>query len=279
VAGATYGPALGEVEVYEAEPWKSVGIKINKTGLVGWWKMDGDWNDASIVGNHAASYGATFSNNAKIGPFAGSFNGLNNYLEVANSATLNPSNITVEVWAKSNTSTWNSYGFFVSKRDAYILHPYVGSKRISFAIYADGSWSEVTYDDPNLDITLWHHYVGTFDGTSLNIYVDGVKSSVAYSGAINTSDTGSMYVGWDDGQPGRFFNGYLDDIRIYNRAKNIPAIPGDCDASGSVSIDEVQSTINMYLGLKAVSACVDSDNSNSVSIDEVQKVINGYLGL
>ncbi len=54
---------------------------------------------------------------------------------------------------------------------------------------------------------------------------------------------------------------------------------GDCDNSGTVTIAEVQSAINMFLGLKAVDICVDLDNSNGVSIAEVQKVINSFLGL
>ena len=54
---------------------------------------------------------------------------------------------------------------------------------------------------------------------------------------------------------------------------------GDCDANGTVTIAEVQSAINMFLGLKTVEACVDIDNGNSVSIAEVQKVINSFLGL
>jgi hypothetical protein len=54
--------------------------------------------------------------------------------------------------------------------------------------------------------------------------------------------------------------------------------PGDCDGGGSITIDEVQNAINMYLGLKASAVCVDL-NGDGVSIDEVQKVINGYLGL
>ena len=55
--------------------------------------------------------------------------------------------------------------------------------------------------------------------------------------------------------------------------------PGDCDNSGTVTIAEVQSAINMFLGLKTVDVCVDVDSSNSVSIAEVQKVINSFLGL
>ena len=57
------------------------------------------------------------------------------------------------------------------------------------------------------------------------------------------------------------------------------AKPGDCDGSGQVSIAEVQSAINMYLGLRAAVACVSLDGNDSVSISEVQKVINSYLGL
>jgi|GEM_PF-4077236 len=55
--------------------------------------------------------------------------------------------------------------------------------------------------------------------------------------------------------------------------------PGDCDNSGTVTIAEVQSAINMFLGLKTVDVCVDIDSSGSVSIAEVQKVINSFLGL
>ena len=54
---------------------------------------------------------------------------------------------------------------------------------------------------------------------------------------------------------------------------------GDCDATGTTSIAEVQSGINMFLGLKSTAACVDFNADGSVSIAEVQKVINTFLGL
>jgi hypothetical protein len=56
-------------------------------------------------------------------------------------------------------------------------------------------------------------------------------------------------------------------------------IPGDCDNNKTVTIAEVQSAINMFLGVNPVKACVDLNNSSTVSIDEVQKVINSFLGL
>jgi hypothetical protein len=57
------------------------------------------------------------------------------------------------------------------------------------------------------------------------------------------------------------------------------AKPGDCTTDGTVTITEVQSAINMFLGLKTVESCVDLDGANGVSIAEVQKVINSFWGL
>jgi hypothetical protein len=54
---------------------------------------------------------------------------------------------------------------------------------------------------------------------------------------------------------------------------------GDCDSSGTVTIAEVQSAINMFLGLNPVLSCVNVDGVGGVTIAEVQKVINSFLGL
>lgn len=54
---------------------------------------------------------------------------------------------------------------------------------------------------------------------------------------------------------------------------------GDCDNSGTVTIDEVQSAINMFLQIKSVDGCVDTNGDGMVSISEVQKVINEFLGM
>jgi len=55
--------------------------------------------------------------------------------------------------------------------------------------------------------------------------------------------------------------------------------PGDCDGDGTVSIGEVQSAIDMLLGLKPVAGCVDQGNTGTVTDSEVLDVINAFLGL
>jgi len=71
----------------------------------------------------------------------------------------------------------------------------------------------------------------------------------------------------------------LSNSLFYDLPPDVTMKYGDCDLDGGVSIAEVQTAINMYLGMKQVAACVDVDGNNSVSIDEVQKAINGFLGL
>ena len=52
---------------------------------------------------------------------------------------------------------------------------------------------------------------------------------------------------------------------------------GDCNGDGTVTIAEIQSAINMFLGLTIPpTPCVDEDRSGSVSIAEVQKTINTF---
>jgi len=55
--------------------------------------------------------------------------------------------------------------------------------------------------------------------------------------------------------------------------------PGDCNGDGTVTISEVQSAINMLLGLESAASCVDLDGNGVVSLSEVQQVINAFLGV
>ena len=61
---------------------------------------------------------------------------------------------------------------------------------------------------------------------------------------------------------------------------NITEYPaGDCNGDERVTIDEVQSAINIVLDILPVEDCVDVNGNGKVSIGEVQKVINNHLGM
>ena len=147
----------------------------------------------------------------------------NNYIEVPNHT--NPTNmITVEVWVKSHTDTWNKHGCLLSRRSPYILHPWSGGKRLMFDLYVPGSPSLANVEfSPTIDLTQWHHYAGTYDGKCLRLYIDGkevaVKNLSDESRPIQFS-TGSLFIGKDCyGNDTRYFNGKIAECRIWNTAR------------------------------------------------------------
>lgn len=171
--------------------------------MVDWTKDSaaaGSWNRDSAISTSALS-----------------LDGVDDYVAVPHSSSLAiTSAVTVECWAKSATATWNNFGMLVSKRDAWILHPYLGTKNLAFLVFVDGLFYG-GLASLDIDLTHWHHYVGTYDGATIRLYVDGVLvASEAKTGMIGV-DTGSMFFGLDDGLA-RFFAGSMDEVRIYNRA-------------------------------------------------------------
>ena len=135
---------------------------------------------------------------------------------------LNPTEaLTASLWAKSGTEVWNNHGFLVSKRNAYILHPEAGSKGLRFYIFA-GGWKSVGFA-PDIDLTQWHHYAGTYDGANLRLFIDGKPvAAEACTGAIS-QDTGPLYIGEDDGL-NRYFRGQIAEVRVWDKARSADEI-------------------------------------------------------
>ena len=81
-----------------------------------------------------------------------------------------------------------------------------------------------------LPLNAWSHLAGTYDGASLKLYVNGqLVRSQAVSGPIATS-TGPLRIGgnsiWD-----QYFEGRIDEVRIYNRALSESEIQVDMNTA------------------------------------------------
>jgi hypothetical protein len=152
------------------------------------------------------------------------FNGVDNYVEVP--PFENPTKaVTVTAWVKSNTPTWNTAGWIVAKRPAFVLHPRKGTKTVLWVVSIAGGWNtphgwragEVGPDD----ITEWHMYTCTFDSSTgdWKIYIDGEeKSSLSCDKAEIKLDNGPLYIGLDPCCGRRFGNGVVDEVAIFNVA-------------------------------------------------------------
>ena len=70
------------------------------------------------------------------------------------------------------------------------------------------------------------YLVETYDGSTLRFYVNGAQvSSVARTGSILTS-TNPLQIG-SDSIYGQYFNGLIDEVRIYNTALSAAQIQTD----------------------------------------------------
>ena len=62
----------------------------------------------------------------------------------------------------------------------------------------------------------WHHCAGTFNGKEIKIYGDGkLRETLPCKGAVEKG-SGNLYIGGRGGA-GRWIDGFLDEIKMYNR--------------------------------------------------------------
>ncbi len=150
------------------------------------------------------------------------FDGTDDYVQTPDIDT--PEEVTVAFWAKSDTATWNAYGCLVSKRPSFLMHPCLGSKAVQWRVYDSlGQKQILSWGPPDsFDITDWHHYVGTFSPNDANmlLYVDGDLMTSCLAPFSIQDDSDGICIGWDDGWAGRYFDGQIDDVRIYDYALN-----------------------------------------------------------
>ncbi len=66
----------------------------------------------------------------------------------------------------------------------------------------------------------WHHVLGTYDGQTLNMYVDGVWEDDNTDPSVSLpTNAGAVRIGADyQDTPANFFNGLIDEVRVYSRA-------------------------------------------------------------
>ncbi len=257
----------------------------SKNGLVGYWSFNEgvgtQAGDASGLKNNGVLVNNPSWLAGKIGRALG-FDGATSYVSVPNSASLNPVNVTVSAWAKSNTSTWNNYGFIVSKRNVYIIHPTQNATSVLFYIYTT-VWTAISCT-PSTPITNWNLYTMTWNGTNLTAYINGAQCNTSVvAGPINTSSTDELNIGKDFGQA-RYFNGAMDDVRIYNRALTSSEILDLYKVGGGSSVKTIASSKTGLVGYwqmnEGVGARVDdaSGNKNSSSLVGSPTWVSGKFG-
>jgi hypothetical protein len=204
-----------------------------QTGLVSWWKLNGDMSD-SIGTNHGTVNGATLTSTGCKSGQCYSFDGVNDYLNLPSSQFLpligKP--YTFSAWINDNTTAATLTSPFHR-----IISFANGAINIQLGLANTGGTpnnrifyiQESSVTSNARQITLgnvsngWHHVVATSNGAGAwSIYLDGVLSNggtaLSSGSTVYTTNTGLLYMGQRGN--GGFVNGLLDEIMVFNRSLN-----------------------------------------------------------
>ncbi|MES2728132.1 MAG: choice-of-anchor D domain-containing protein, partial [Bacteroidota bacterium] len=143
------------------------------------------------------------------------FDGVNDYLDAGKVLDLN-TNFTVSAWVKRSSNNQT----ILSKRNNPFSIGYDLS--INSSQKAEMSWFNGTKQTITSSVILplekWHHIGVIFDGTTAKLYIDGVLD-VSKAMATVPANTQSFLIAAADGEsPTSFFNGTIDEVRVWNVA-------------------------------------------------------------
>jgi hypothetical protein len=191
-------------------------------GLVAYWSFDeGSGNiayDSSGNGNHGTIYGAKWTN-GKSGTGL-SFDGVDDYVFVSDSDSLDISKaITLMAWVfpRARQAVSDRDGIVIKGSAYYLTITPSGYVAVHFYGLANPGYHVGTIVVP---LKQWSLIATTYDSTTgkIRIYVNNaLDKEISTSGIISTTAY-QLAIGSEWKGDSRFFNGLIDEVRIYNRA-------------------------------------------------------------
>jgi len=231
---ADYNARAGSIGTSARLSNQQSAINNFSSGLVGYWKMDeasGNVLDASGNGNTGTPTGTTvtagkFGNGRNFQStstdrvafgdpsffdFGNNDFSLSGWAKISGSLAIYRSGI-ITKWNTGASPGTNEWSFGVGTGTTKTPGFTVVSNSTSYSTHSP---TEITSDE-------WHHIVGIRKDNYIYIYVDGIERNNTYVGNISIDNVSGrdMYIGniYNNGGFDCPFDGWLDEIRVYNRA-------------------------------------------------------------
>jgi hypothetical protein len=236
------------------------------SSVVGLWHFDEGSGlvagDSSGLGNNGTlSGGVTWL--PGVNGSALSFDGVTGSVDVPDSSSLEPGQITVQAWVRRSGSP-GDFKYIVDKG-------YSGCIAGSYGLYSGPTGGAVFYVSvpgfssyalsPDAGTGIWdgnwHMLTGTYDGSTLRLYVDGaeVGSGTSWSTGIGYSlPNNDLFFGSYMGCDGLDYPGAIDEVQIWDRALS----PAEIQAE----------TLYPYLGLSPSTSTITYGASQSYTATE-----------
>jgi hypothetical protein len=163
------------------------------------------------------------------------FDGVNDFVDMGNTATFNVGNaLTYEAWINPDT-TFN--GFIIAKWVAFAEDIQLGFSGNKIFFYLHDVFGGIQlFSSPLVPLHQYTHFAATYDASAgiAKIYINGVFDTSKSVGSSVSTSTGNLYFGFNPVR-GDFvapFKGIIDEVRIWNVAR---------------TESEIQSTMNQSL--------------------------------
>lgn len=183
-----------------------------KEGLISYFNFDdnlkdqsGNTNDGIGTGNPVFVLGKRSK--------AISFNGINQSVNFVKKQFEPSTQLSVALWFKTNDS-FNSYFFGGNKFVSFFGLFIESAGNIGLAIDLQGGGTNNA--KASFNSNQWTHFVGTYDGTDIKVYIDGVLKATTNSPGIIKGYVEEFTLGAINGQ--NYWNGDVDDLFIYHKA-------------------------------------------------------------
>jgi len=204
--------------------------QIPTQGLVAYYPFNGNANDESGNGNNGIVFWAVLATDRfNNGNLAYSFDGTNDYIE-ADASNLPTAERTISLWFYTNSVDNRpgllGYGGGGGQGTTWFMGLNVQGFE-SFHMSCHWLINRIDYYYTNPPVAEWYHWVITTNSSGTKIYVNGVEKEANTTFVNNTFVNGKELgigvisspngsVPYTDGNV-KYFNGSIDDIRIYNR--------------------------------------------------------------
>ncbi len=206
--------------VFDGSMTTNTSFIVNVNGaLVAWYKLDGNALDSAAT-NHGTTNGGVVFVSAQIGTNAALFNGTTSYIQIPVSIR---NDFTIAFWSKT-TSTGGTPQWFNGQG---LVDGDTSGANADFGTALIGNKFGFGVGNPNTTLTAtnvindgqWHHLVATRNGTTglMTLFVDGVSQGAVTGPIGSRTAPGFLRLGGLQ-SGGGFFNGTLDDVRLYDYA-------------------------------------------------------------
>jgi hypothetical protein len=199
-------------------------------GLLAWYPLDddvaaGSTEDRSGGGNPAlcaVGVSCPSSMTGRVGGAAQFTSAANERLRIPYSATFSaPTGLTIALFANplsltSNQSMFGKAHNATATANSWALE-FPGAATPQLKVRSGGGDE---FAISSMDATVgWVHFAGTWDGATMRFYFNGTQTATQSASSMLV-DTNDVVIGCDvnGGTETSFFEGNLDDIRLYNRA-------------------------------------------------------------